>query len=242
MALKIIKPKEMNEKSRLKVLVYGQPGTGKTRFIGGIRNAIILTCEDGFGDMENFDDSNIILSYSSPADRAEAIEWVLENQKSYETLVEDSLSKYSSMLRDAIVEDLEDPDDNGWAEYTDAISNKLSEYSKFDLNLYIITREGKVKDKDETIHLGPTVEGNKVSLAMPYEFDMVLHAIKGKPKKSSNNNGDENGKNEMVYMMEIETDSSIVSKSRYSFFNKIPLGKDGKIKTFQEMIDAKKNR
>ena len=93
MEFKPMKPKEMVSKN-LKCIIYGQSGIGKSYLAGSVKNAVVLDLEKGSASVKNKDID--VIPISNAGEFREALNWAKE--QSYDTIVIDSITRYSEML------------------------------------------------------------------------------------------------------------------------------------------------
>jgi len=94
-----MKPSELISKN-IKMLVYGTSSSGKSYFASGADNALVLDLEKGMASAQREDID--ILPVNSAREFKEAIEYAAKSD--YDTIIIDSLTKYSEMLFIAVKE------------------------------------------------------------------------------------------------------------------------------------------
>ena len=170
---------------RLKLLIYGPSGAGKTTLAAQFPQPAFLDLEGGtdlYGDIFNFDVQHI-----STADEAmQALEWLLTHPRSYRTLVIDPITIYWDALQKKYSEiflrrnkkskgykfEFYDFQPRDWATIKAELKEFLRKLITLDLNVIVIARQ-KVQYDDNGFMkaIGVTFDAEK---SLPYLFDTVI--------------------------------------------------------------------
>lgn len=187
--------KPTESEKRLKMLIFGKAGAGKTRFSLNFPSPSVVDTEKGtvhYGKEFDFE----VIHTSNPDDIMETVNWLLTNKHDYKTFIFDSFTVYYSALQD---------------KYADIFLTREKksagfkfEYYKFQPNDYPIVKRGYHKlmrmidrldmnvicithEKDEYADGGfmqktgdKTFDGEK---SLEHYFDTVVHLQKTKDGK-----------------------------------------------------------
>jgi len=147
--------------TKLKVMIYGEPGVGKTTFASSSPNPLIIDVERGSRTLvgkENVD----VLEYVSIEQVEATIKYLKDDSpafKDYDTIVFDSLSEMQRRLLDqqlgkaskALGSQLYKADWDIWGENTQRLRSLMSAFRDIDKNL-IVTAQAK-QDQDATTNI-----------------------------------------------------------------------------------------
>jgi len=157
----------------LKVLVYGQAGSGKTSLAKTLPNPVVLSAEGGLLSLK---DNNIpFIEIKSIADLHEAYSWITESDeaKGFESVVLDSISE----IAEVVLAHEKKVNKDGRAAYGE-MDIQLSEIIRVfrDLNKHVLMTAKLEKQQDEMGRMlyFPSLPGNKTAQKLPYFFDEVL--------------------------------------------------------------------
>jgi len=174
MNFKPIKPKDLISKN-LKILIYSPSGMGKTYIAGSVDNAVILDLEKGSASVKN---KNIdVIPINDASEFKKAIEWV-KTQK-YETVVIDSITRYSEMLFVALSKIYPDKRDSMklWSDFDIYSRQRVEDILGIDKNIIVTALEEQVNDGG-ILKKHPMYKANKFKMMLPSYFDMVIHLVK----------------------------------------------------------------
>lgn len=177
----------------IKVLVYGSAGAGKTRLCATAPKPIILSAEAGLLTLKKMIDDGIlpantpVIKVVDIATVEEAYEWCRVNAAKYglETIALDSISEITEVCLQNEKSKTKDPRQA----YGEMAGRVLELVKKFrDLpGLHVIVTAKQTVGKDPTTGVekaAPTAPGQQVGPALPYLFDIVLHAFTDKDPKT----------------------------------------------------------
>lgn len=194
---KPVKPKDLVSKN-LKALIYGQSGIGKTYLSTSINNAIVLDLEKGSASASNKDID--VIPIENAKEFKEALEWVKEQP--YETIIIDSITRYSEMLFVALSRLYPDKKDNIrlWGDFDLVSRQRLEDILALNKNIIVTSLEEQVNDAGILLK-HPMYKANKFKVMIPSYFDFVGHLVtdeSGKRVLVSEPTDDAIGKNRLV--------------------------------------------
>jgi len=173
MNFKPIKPKDLVSKN-LKALIYGNSGVGKTYLAGSVENAVVLDLEKGSASVKN---KNIdVIPIENAKEFKEALGWV--KTQPYETIVIDSLTRYSEMLFVALSKLYPDKRDSMklWSDFDIVSRQRLEDMLAINKNIIVTMLEEQVIDGG-SLKKFPMYKANKFKMMIPSYFDLVSHIL-----------------------------------------------------------------
>lgn len=144
--MKIIKASDAENKSTINMLIYGMPGIGKTTFASTSNKPLIINLEGGEKSISNKDVD--LAMCKDCAGVKFAVDYAIKN--SYETIVFDSLTRYSEILLDEIV--LQDrrkiPQLQHWGEMISRVKKTCWYLQSKNINIIFICNESEIIVED----------------------------------------------------------------------------------------------
>ena len=157
----------------VKLLVYGQSGSGKTSLIPTLPTPIVLSAEGGLLSIQ---DANLpYIEISTMDDLKEAYEWMgTPEGLKFESVALDSISEIAEVCLNAEKKIAKDP-----RQAYGAMQEQMSDIIRAfrDLpgrHVYMSAKLEKSQDEMGRILYAPSMPGNKVGQSLPYFFDEVL--------------------------------------------------------------------
>ncbi len=173
MAISIKKTSDIHANG-VKMVVYGQSGSGKTSLIPTLPTPIVLSAEGGLLSIR---DSDIPFIEINDIDTLkEAYSWISESEeaKSFESIAIDSISE----IAEVVLSHEKQINKDGRAAYGETQAQVLEIMRAFrDLqgkHVYFSAKCEKSQDEMSRILYGPSMPGNKLSQQIPYLVDEVL--------------------------------------------------------------------
>ena len=158
----------------VKVLVYGQAGSGKTSLIKTIPSPIVLSAEGGLLSIQDADLPYIEIT--SMTELQEAYTWLTSSgeAKSYKSVALDSVSEIAEVCLNFEKKATKDP-----RKAYGAMQDQMAEIIRAfrDLpgrHVYMSAKLEKTQDEMVRVLYAPSMPGNKTCQALPYFFDEVL--------------------------------------------------------------------
>lgn len=158
----------------LKLLVYGQAGSGKTTLIKTLPNPVILSAEGGLLSIAGSDIPYIEIGKMDSL--REAYTWLTDSDeaKQFQSVALDSISEIGEVCLAHERALTKDPR----AAYGEMQSTMADIIRRFrDLpnrHVYMTAKLEKSQDEMGRMLYAPSMPGNKTSQAMPYFFDLML--------------------------------------------------------------------
>jgi phage nucleotide-binding protein len=160
--------------SGVKMLVYGQAGSGKTSLIKSLPKPIVLSAEGGLLSIQDADLPYI--EVTSMTELQEAYRWLTEadEAKGFQSVALDSISEIAEVCLNHEKKVNKDPR----AAYG-AMQEQMADIIRVfrDLpgkHIYMSAKLEKTQDEMGRILYAPSMPGNKTGQSLPYFFDEVL--------------------------------------------------------------------
>lgn len=158
----------------IKLLVYGDAGTGKTTMIGTCPGKqLILSAESGLMPLRGKDID--VLEITSAAMLDEAYDYLRGPDHDYEWLCLDSITEIAEVVLQEALPKYNDPR-KAYGELTSTLSRTLRKFRDIpDRNVYFTCKQERMKDEDSgQIFYGPSMPGRQLGPQLPYIFDEVF--------------------------------------------------------------------
>jgi phage nucleotide-binding protein len=158
----------------VKMLVYGNAGSGKTSLIPTLPNPVVLSAEGGLLSIQGADVP--FIEINSMATLMEAYSWLTESNeaKQFESVALDSISEIGEVV---LAEELKKNKD-GRAAYGELNTVMASMIRAFrDLpnkHVYFTAKCDKSQDETGRMLYAPSMPGKSLSMQIPYFFDLLL--------------------------------------------------------------------
>jgi hypothetical protein len=198
-----VNAKEITTKDlKLKVLVYGKSGTGKTTFACTFPKPYVFDFDNGMlsqrGKSVEYDTFTNYAAFVQKLD-------TLEKQGGYETLVVDSVTTMQEyMMRDILqLNKRLEPTLHEWGRLVDGLQQLLGRMTKIAKHIVFVAHEQMIQDElTSEVWILPLIVGKKLPGQIPLWFDEVYRAQVGK----------KDGK--AVYQLLTTADTKYTAKSR----------------------------
>lgn len=181
MTLKFTSTDVASQDHGIKALVYGAAGSGKTSLCGTAPSPIILSAEAGLLSLRN--KSIPVITITTAKDLDNAFEWCKTDAKKHgiETICLDSISE----IIEQILRDEKSKTKDGRAAYGEMADRGIALVKKFrDLpGFHVLITAKQITGTDAITGVPkamPTAPGQQVGSALPYLFDLVMHAATDK--------------------------------------------------------------
>lgn len=156
--------------SYIKMLVYGQAGSGKTTLIKTLPNPIILSAEGGLLSIRDMELPFIkIESYS---DLRDAYLWLVEHAGKYQSVAIDSISEIAEVVLSHEKRTTKDVR-AAYGSMADQVTDLIRSFRNLPMHVYMTAKLEKTMD-DGRLLWSASMPGNKTGQSLPYYFGMVL--------------------------------------------------------------------
>jgi phage nucleotide-binding protein len=158
----------------VKLLVYGNAGTGKTSLIPTLPTPVVLSAEGGLLSIADADVSYVeVSSYDT---LMEAYRWVTESDeaKHFESIALDSISEIAEVVLNHEKKIAKDPR-QAYGAMQEQMSDIIRAFRDIpNKHVYFTAKCEKATDETGRILYAPSMPGNKTGQQLPYFFDEVL--------------------------------------------------------------------
>lgn len=158
----------------VKVLVYGQAGSGKTSIIKTLPDPIILSAEGGL--LSIADDNLPYVEIKTMNDLREAYTWVKESEEGskFKSIAIDSISEIAEVVLNYEKKQTKDMR-NAYGMMQEQMTDLIRAFRDLKgKNVYMSAKLEKSQDETGRLLFSPSMPGNKTSQGLPYFFDEVL--------------------------------------------------------------------
>lgn len=162
--MKVIKQNDLN-KSKLRVLIYGRNGAGKTYLSASMPKPVLLDFEKGYMTLADVKRPPAVISIEDPAELPEIYTYLRDKNKKYETVVFDTVTSLQSLvlshitgsLKSAKFSDIASPTKRDWGQLSEALKSIIHHFLALDLHTLFLSQERDYTDEDNGVTRGPEV-------------------------------------------------------------------------------------
>ena len=172
----------------VKLLVYGQAGSGKTSLIKTLPNPIVLSAEGGLLSLQ--DDELPYIEITSMDDLKEAYAWMSTPEgMQFESVALDSISEIAEVVLNAEKKIAKDPR-QAYGAMQEQMADIIRSFRDLPgRHVYMSAKLEKTQDEMGRVLYAPSAPGNKTGQSLPYFFDEVLalrveRDPEGKPQRA----------------------------------------------------------
>ena len=158
----------------VKLLVYGNAGSGKTSLIPTLPNPVVLSAEGGLLSIADADLP--FVEVSSYDTLMEAYRWVIESDeaKQFESIALDSISEIAEVVLNHEKKIAKDPR-QAYGAMQEQMADIIRAFRDIPgKHIYFTAKCEKATDESGRILYAPSMPGNKTGQSLPYFFDEVL--------------------------------------------------------------------
>lgn len=166
---------------RLKLMMYGEPGVGKTMAAIQFPNSYIIDGERGtdhYGDIVRASNS-VVLQTTSHNEVIDQVRALLSEEHEYRTLVIDPISTIYSDLLDQCEEKVGDSNARHFGEAQKHMKRVANLMTALDMNI-VVTAHAKPEYGPNLTRVGTTFDGWR---RLPYVFDVVVELVRQGKKR-----------------------------------------------------------
>ena len=167
---------QLAKNNGIKVLVYGQAGTGKTCLCATTPDhtrTIILSAEAGLLSIAGADIA--VIEIKSIQDLMDAYGWLTQTEqgRSYEWICLDSISEMGEVILNAAKKQVKDPR-QAYGEMQEKVEDLVRAFRDLPRNVYFTAKLESYQDDAGVVRYQPALPGKKLGQALPYFFDEVF--------------------------------------------------------------------
>jgi phage nucleotide-binding protein len=158
----------------VKLLVYGNAGSGKTSLIPTLPNPVVFSAEGGLLSIADADLP--FVEVSSYDTLMEAYRWVTEadEAKQFESIALDSISEIAEVVLNHEKKIAKDPR-QAYGSMQEQMADIIRAFRDISgKHIYFTAKCEKATDESGRILYAPSMPGNKTGQQLPYFFDEVL--------------------------------------------------------------------
>lgn len=165
---------------KIKAVIYGASGSGKTYFAATAPNPIFASAEGGLLSTLNHKkkiDPIKYVSITKLEDLRDLLNYLKKGEHKFETVVVDSITEINEIIKDGIEKkrgaqmQLKD-----WGDLAKAIKNILRGFRDLDMHVIFIAQEKTEKDDQKTEKVVPSLNG-KAANEIAYFMDVVAYSF-----------------------------------------------------------------
>lgn len=176
MAIRITRANQFAKNQKIKMLVYGDAGSGKT-VLSATAEAptLILSAEAGLLSLQDAPDYVDATQIETLEDLDEIYDSLLEDEPPYEWISLDSISEIAEVVLAAEKKNFKDPR-KAYGEMQDVITSRIRKFRGLNnYHILMTAKLGRIADNDTgLVKYGPNLPGNNLPADIPYFFDEVL--------------------------------------------------------------------
>lgn len=176
--------------THVKVCLYGDNGTGKTRAAGTFPKPIVLALDPGYAVLRQLDNADDIMVARIPdparGDRAallqlwDYLKWLEAGEHDRETVVLDSVTELHKLILAAVMlkprqrESATIPSTDDYVEVNAKLTNVLRQVRDLPMHVVFTGHHKVLKKKDDIVGIRPDLS-EKLSTALGGMCDLVMH-------------------------------------------------------------------
>jgi phage nucleotide-binding protein len=158
---------------RVKMVVYGAPGVGKTTLIATLPSPIILSAEAGLLSIAGADLPYIEIADIGSLEEAHA--WLMGSKEAqqFESVALDSISEIAEIC---LADEMTKTKDGrkAYGEMGIKMNTMLRKFRDLPVHVYMSAKMERVQDESGRMLYGPMMPGGKLANQLPYLFDEIF--------------------------------------------------------------------
>mgnify|MGYP000126737251 CR=1 FL=1 len=158
----------------VRLLVYGEAGSGKTSLIPTLPSPLVLSAEGGLLSIKGADVP--FIEIKSMDDLKEAYQWLTESEEAvqFKSVALDSISEIAEVVLTAEKKVAKDPR-QAYGALQDQMQMIIRAFRDLPgKHVYFSAKMEKAQDETGRILYAPSMPGNKLAQMLPYHFDELL--------------------------------------------------------------------
>lgn len=158
---------------KIKTLIYGAAGCGKTSFAGTAKKAIFASAEGGL--LSIAEKSPDFVEVKTLKDLSDLYSFLLHENHEFETVVIDSITEINEIIKLEIEKRLGRPMQlQDWGELSKKIRDLFRKFRDLPMNVILIAQEMYLTDEDKIKKIVPSMNG-KAATEIAYFMDIVAY-------------------------------------------------------------------
>jgi len=169
-----LKSTEELHSSGVKILVYGESGTGKTRLIPTLPDVIAISAEGGLLSIR--ESGTKYVEVDSYASIIEAYQWVISSKEAevFKSIAVDSISEIGEVVLGHEKKKCKDPR-AAYGAMMEQMSDLIRAFRDIpERNVYFTAKLDKAPDEMGKVLYSPSMPGKSTARDLPYFFDEVF--------------------------------------------------------------------
>lgn len=159
----------------VKVLVYGEAGSGKTHLISTAPRPVIFSAESGLLSLRKFNLPYHSISTFKDLEEIYLFSTKSAEMKNFDTICLDSISEIAEVILADLKSKNKDPR-KAYGEVQDVMLDMIRGFRDIpQKNVYFSAKQDIIKDGTTgALYFGPMMPGQKLPVALPYFFDELF--------------------------------------------------------------------
>jgi len=176
LSIKITRANEFANVQKIKALVYGAAGSGKTVLCNTTNErTLVISAESGLLSLKGAADNVEATIVNSLDDLDDVYDYLIDEEPSYSWIVLDSLSEIGEVV---LAEEKTKVKDGrkAYGEMQDIIMNRVRKFRDLeDYHVLFTAKLGRTADQDTgLVRYGADMPGQQLGQGLPYYFDLVM--------------------------------------------------------------------
>lgn len=163
------------ENHKLKAMIYGASGAGKTTFGATAPKPLFISAEGGLLSVAGQEVSYV--DVTTLQDLRDVLKLLMTGGHDFETVVIDSITEVNEAIKKGIEARIKKPMEiQHWGELSRNIMGIIAGFKKLDMHVIIIAQEDNIIDEDRIAKIVPSLNG-KSAVKIAYSMDIVAYLM-----------------------------------------------------------------